>query len=309
MIRQVLSLLVVSTGLALAAAPAQASPAWITEDISLRTGPGPQYNLLAVLPAGVPVEVWGCLQGYSWCDVGYGQLRGWVPAPNLSIYQGGPGYDPNGNNVVVPVYPAPRRGWVTPPPPDDWQPPVDDGGWAPPPPPWANGSAGSINGRPIVPDGRGWIGNGQPTVPPPAISPAPPRVTTARPTPPTATPKVGAAKPPVPSPSVQIPPPVVSSAPAQSDKTPAQVVNPPQVPVGMEPAASASTKPADAPKVSDAPAAAKPAEDAATSAPTKPAGEAAASAPATTTPPPATGKPAKPEKPCVWIDGVCQVAK
>jgi len=70
------------------AAPAAAAPGFATSPAELRAGPGVEYPPVAFIPGGVPVEILGCLQGYDWCDVGYGPSRGWLPAGYLQyVYQ------------------------------------------------------------------------------------------------------------------------------------------------------------------------------------------------------------------------------
>ncbi|MBP0445546.1 SH3 domain-containing protein [Roseomonas sp. SSH11] len=60
------------------AGPALAAPGFATGNVNLRAGPGTNYPQVTVVPAGAQVEIFGCLQGYSWCDVGFGHIRGWV---------------------------------------------------------------------------------------------------------------------------------------------------------------------------------------------------------------------------------------
>jgi len=77
-----------------APAVASASPAQVTANVNLRAGPGTQYYPIVVLPAGAPVELYGCLQGYTWCDVSYGRERGWISSRYLSTFYSGPAYRP-----------------------------------------------------------------------------------------------------------------------------------------------------------------------------------------------------------------------
>lgn len=68
-----------------AAAPAAAqSQGWVTTNVNLRSGPGTAYPPVLVVPAGAPVAVFGCIEGYSWCDVGYGEARGFVAGSLIS---------------------------------------------------------------------------------------------------------------------------------------------------------------------------------------------------------------------------------
>ena len=65
------------------ASPARAEPAYAAKTAHLRAGPGRSYPVVAVLPSGLPVEILGCVAGYTWCDVIAGRQRGWVYARNL----------------------------------------------------------------------------------------------------------------------------------------------------------------------------------------------------------------------------------
>jgi uncharacterized protein YraI len=65
------------------AGPALAAPGFATGNVNLRAGPGTTYPQVTVVPQGAQVEIFGCLQGYSWCDVGFGQVRGWVSSNYL----------------------------------------------------------------------------------------------------------------------------------------------------------------------------------------------------------------------------------
>jgi hypothetical protein len=40
-------------------------------DLNLRVGPGTNYGVVDVIPAGYPVTVIGCLPDYAWCDVDF----------------------------------------------------------------------------------------------------------------------------------------------------------------------------------------------------------------------------------------------
>jgi uncharacterized protein YraI len=52
-------------------------------------GPAPDYPVVSQLPQGLEVTVYGCVAGYTWCDVAVPNLRGWIDASTLSYpYQG-----------------------------------------------------------------------------------------------------------------------------------------------------------------------------------------------------------------------------
>ena len=62
---------------------AYAAEGFLVADISLQSGPDPDYPSITTLAAGTPVDVQGCIEGYSWCDVVVGDDRGWVPGTYL----------------------------------------------------------------------------------------------------------------------------------------------------------------------------------------------------------------------------------
>lgn len=75
----------------LAPVAAMAETAYTNRGVNMRAGPNPEFPLVASLPAGAPVEIYGCVEGYSWCDVAAGPNRGWVYADYLSYpYQNQP---------------------------------------------------------------------------------------------------------------------------------------------------------------------------------------------------------------------------
>ena len=72
---------------------AAAQDAVVTADLNMRAGPSTSFPVVDVIPERAPVDVHGCLDGYSWCDVSSLGNRGWVSANYLS-YAGGGGYVP-----------------------------------------------------------------------------------------------------------------------------------------------------------------------------------------------------------------------
>jgi uncharacterized protein YraI len=77
------ALLLTSFGLA------SAQNAFTSRPMNVRAGPNRDYPLVAQLYAGAPLDVQGCLSDWSWCDVSFGDNRGWVYAGGLSfVYQG-----------------------------------------------------------------------------------------------------------------------------------------------------------------------------------------------------------------------------
>jgi len=78
-------------GILLLAIPAAAAAqdAYTARPANIRAGPDRSYPLVARLPAGAPLQVMGCLDDWSWCDVIFADNRGWAYGPSLSYsYQG-----------------------------------------------------------------------------------------------------------------------------------------------------------------------------------------------------------------------------
>jgi uncharacterized protein YraI len=68
---------------------AAAQDAFTNRTVNVRAGPDTSYPVVAVLGAGAPVQVMGCLDDWSWCDVAFADNRGWIYAPYLTYaYQG-----------------------------------------------------------------------------------------------------------------------------------------------------------------------------------------------------------------------------
>ena len=166
-------------------AVAWAQLAFTTQSVNLRAGPDPSFPLVAWVPAGTQVNVFGCINGWTWCDIQVGFNRGWAFAQFLSMpfqnqpiiignagawlgvpliaFSVGPYWDIHYRNRPWWGY---RNQWVSRPPPPAWGPPQGPN-WRPPP-------------------GPGWR-------PPP---PPPPRQPIAQPRPPSISPPPGGGRPP-----------------------------------------------------------------------------------------------------------------
>ncbi|NTZ83804.1 peptide-binding protein [Burkholderia metallica] len=84
------SLWVVLAGLAAAPGVADAqSSAYTNSPAELYAGPAPDYPVVAQIPPGTALDVFGCLSNYAWCDVALPGVRGWIDAQLLDYpYQG-----------------------------------------------------------------------------------------------------------------------------------------------------------------------------------------------------------------------------
>ena len=69
----------------LAATPLLAAEATVATDLNLRAGPGPNYVIEGVLPTEAMVEVNGCVESGSWCEVTYDGMTGYAYAPYLVV--------------------------------------------------------------------------------------------------------------------------------------------------------------------------------------------------------------------------------
>jgi uncharacterized protein YraI len=81
-----------SVGMCLSAlaATATAQNAMTTESADVYAGPDNSYPEVAQLDPDTPIQVMGCLDDWSWCDVGFEGSRGWVYSPDIAYqYQGG----------------------------------------------------------------------------------------------------------------------------------------------------------------------------------------------------------------------------
>ena len=69
---------------------ASAQQAVTTTSVDVYAGPDDSYPQVAQLDTGAPVQVNGCLNDWSWCDVTFDGARGWLYSPDLTYdYQDG----------------------------------------------------------------------------------------------------------------------------------------------------------------------------------------------------------------------------
>ncbi|MEO5807294.1 SH3 domain-containing protein [Devosia sp.] len=81
-IRVALTSILATVALLASAAMAMAAPGQITSNVNVRNGPGTQYGVVGVLPAGQMVDVSQCDSG--WCYVSSNGGAGWVSATFLA---------------------------------------------------------------------------------------------------------------------------------------------------------------------------------------------------------------------------------
>ena len=55
-----------------------------TTDLNIRSGPGPQYEVIGVINANDGTTVNGCLEGSKWCMVAHNGGEGWVYSDYLA---------------------------------------------------------------------------------------------------------------------------------------------------------------------------------------------------------------------------------
>ncbi|MEN3974016.1 hypothetical protein [Emcibacter sp. SYSU 3D8] len=107
MLKKILAGTVIAAGALAAATSAQAAAGFTTNSIELRSGPGAGYPSVGIIETNSAVEVNGCLQSWSWCDVTIGDNRGWVEGNALALeYQ-------NNRTALVEVAPQANVGVVT----------------------------------------------------------------------------------------------------------------------------------------------------------------------------------------------------
>jgi uncharacterized protein YraI len=147
--------------------PIATTQAFTTAAVNLRAGPDRGFPLVSWLQGGTPVTVFGCLNGWHWCDVAFGFNRGWVYGRFLAvpfngqqvlIMNSGPRFGvPVVTFSVGPYWGAHYRGrpWYHQPPPRGWgqppprpPPPRPPSASAPPPPRPPSGSQPPPSARP-----------------------------------------------------------------------------------------------------------------------------------------------------------------
>lgn len=70
--------------LSLTAGASAQTAATATNDLNMRSGPGPQFPVIGVIKATSQVNVTGCIQGSKWCTVTVAGAQGWAYSDYLT---------------------------------------------------------------------------------------------------------------------------------------------------------------------------------------------------------------------------------
>jgi len=98
-----------ATIVALSTGWAAAAPAVVLDYLNLRSGPGYNYSIIEIIPAGRMVDVGGCVPG--WCQANVSGIAGYVDANYLALVTayGAPpyywAYGPYNGNYTYWTYP------------------------------------------------------------------------------------------------------------------------------------------------------------------------------------------------------------
>ena len=72
-----------SLALPIAPAMARTYSGWTVRATAMRAGPQYAYPAVRRIRRNARVDIYGCLNDWTWCDVGYRYDRGWVPGRDL----------------------------------------------------------------------------------------------------------------------------------------------------------------------------------------------------------------------------------
>lgn len=84
-IRRALSMTALLLATALAGQAQAATTATATTPLNIRSGPGPQYDVVGVIKSNGQAVVNGCLEGSLWCQVSYDGRQGWAYSQYLAM--------------------------------------------------------------------------------------------------------------------------------------------------------------------------------------------------------------------------------
>ena len=102
------SALAAASVLALTGVAAAESMASATTDLNIRSGPGPEHEVVGVIGASEEATVQGCIESSKWCQVSHDGIDGWAYSDYLTgTYEG------VDEPVVLSEWPMPARPVVT----------------------------------------------------------------------------------------------------------------------------------------------------------------------------------------------------
>lgn len=64
---------------------AAAQDVFVTTDLNLRAGPGPDFPVITAITSRQSVTVYGCTESRRWCEIDWGGDRGWAYAEYLAF--------------------------------------------------------------------------------------------------------------------------------------------------------------------------------------------------------------------------------
>ncbi len=79
----------VVAALTLGASVAQAASGYTINRFYLYSGPGHSFDRLESVPDNARIHIFGCTPTYRWCDVSWGNARGWMDAHGIETYDRG----------------------------------------------------------------------------------------------------------------------------------------------------------------------------------------------------------------------------
>ena len=74
----VISIAALAAVAALAGSASAATRTTATTALNIRSGPGPQYDIVGAIKANDQAHLLGCINGSAWCQVDYRRTKGWA---------------------------------------------------------------------------------------------------------------------------------------------------------------------------------------------------------------------------------------
>jgi uncharacterized protein YraI len=102
-------LLAAAAALALSTSASAATVASAITPLNVRSGPGPQYQVIGVIPDNGRATITGCIQGSLWCQVSFNGQQGWAYSKYLTAQLSGRSLivAEDLNNIPTVTYQAP----------------------------------------------------------------------------------------------------------------------------------------------------------------------------------------------------------